>query len=65
MEPDHGALSIVRQCELLLISRSGFYYEPSGESAETLALMRLIDGKRQPTAAYLFFLRSAMMPVAR
>jgi len=43
VEPDHAALSIVRQCELLSISWSGFYYEQSGESAETLALMRLID----------------------
>jgi len=41
--PDHPTLSIVRQCELLSISRSGFYFEPTGESAETLALMRLID----------------------
>jgi putative transposase len=43
VEPDHATLSIVRQCELLSISRSGFYYEPTGGSAETLALMRLID----------------------
>lgn len=43
VQPDHATLSIVRQCELLSISRSGFYYEPTGESAETLALMRLID----------------------
>jgi len=43
VEPDHAVLSVVRQCELLSISRSGFYYEPRGESAATLALMRLID----------------------
>jgi putative transposase len=43
VEPDHVMLSIVRQCELLSISRSGFYYAPTGESAATLALMRLID----------------------
>ena len=49
MEPDHAVLSIVRQCDLLSISRSGFYYEPRGESAENLALMRLID------EAYLHF----------
>lgn len=38
-----GKLSIARQCELLGLSRSGFYYEPRGESPENLALMRRID----------------------
>jgi putative transposase len=41
--PEHPHLSIVRQCELVSISRSGFYYEPVGESAFSLTLMRLID----------------------
>ena len=31
------------QCELLGISRSGYYYEPCPESAENLALMRRLD----------------------
>ena len=39
----HGKLSVVRQCHLLQISRSGIYYTPRGESAENLALMRAID----------------------
>ena len=43
VEPGHQKLSIVRQCGLLAISRSGLYYQPTGESAENLALMRLID----------------------
>ena len=38
-----GKLSIARQCVLLGISRSGFYYEPCGQSPENLALMRRID----------------------
>ncbi len=42
IEPSHGHLSIVRQCALLQISRSVRYYRPTGESAATLALMRLI-----------------------
>src|SRR6202161_4591117 len=41
--PGHARLSIVRQCELAAISRATFYRRPAGESAETLALMRLID----------------------
>ncbi len=36
-------LSVVKQCELLQIHRSGFYYKPSQESEENLALMRLMD----------------------
>src|SRR3984957_720431 len=43
IDPGHPRLSIVRQCELAAISRATFYRRPSGESAETLALMRLID----------------------
>jgi len=36
-------LSIRRQCELLGIARSGFYYEPVAETPEKLALMRRLD----------------------
>jgi putative transposase len=32
-----------RQCALLGLSRSSLYYEPAGETAENLRLMRLID----------------------
>lgn len=39
----HGKLSVVRQCVLLKISRSGLYYAPKGESPLTLALMQEID----------------------
>jgi putative transposase len=52
VDADHHALSIVRQCELLSMSRSGFYYEPVGETAENLALMRLIDGQFLETPWY-------------
>src|SRR3974390_2540921 len=36
-------LSLRRQCELVGISRSGFYYEPAAESPENLVLMRRLD----------------------
>jgi putative transposase len=42
IEPKDG-LSIRRQCELLSVSRSGWYYEPDPVSDEELALMRRID----------------------
>lgn len=38
-----GHLSIVRQCELLSVHRSGFYYRPKEESALNLELMREMD----------------------
>ena len=41
--PDRPGLSLSRQCRLLSISRSSFYYAPRGESLSTLALMRRID----------------------
>jgi putative transposase len=45
IEKGHAMLSVRRQCELLSLSRSGLYYEPMGESAENLRLMRLVDGE--------------------
>lgn len=43
VEPCHLRLSLVRQCQILGISRSAVYYKPIGESAANLLLMRLID----------------------
>jgi len=40
---DHPNLSIVRQCEILQLSRSAFYYAPVGLDKETLAIMKAID----------------------
>jgi len=40
---DRPDLSLSRQCKVLSISRSSFYYRPKGESAANLALMRRID----------------------
>ena len=39
----HPDLSLSRQCQVLAISRSSFYYTPKGESAKNLTLMRRID----------------------
>ena len=40
---DHPGLSVSRQCDILTISRSSYYYTPKGESPENLMLMRRID----------------------
>ena len=52
IEPGHPNLSVVRQCELVSISRSGFYYQPTGETALNLMLMRLIDEQFLQTPWY-------------
>ena len=43
MVEEDGPLSLSRQCGLLGVSRSSLYYEPAGESAANLALMRRLD----------------------
>ncbi|MCP4396768.1 MAG: transposase [bacterium] len=43
IEPGHPALSIQRQCEVVGLSRSGYYYESQGESPENIRLMHRID----------------------
>ena len=43
IKPNLEGLSVGKQCALLSISRSSFYYEPKGESAMSLDLMRVID----------------------
>jgi putative transposase len=45
VEAEHVALPIVRQCQLLAISRSSYYEACAGESEVNLALMRVIDEK--------------------
>lgn len=52
IEPEHPQLSIVRQCELLDLARSSYYYEPVAESAEDLLLMRLLDEQYTRTPYY-------------
>jgi putative transposase len=42
-EPNHEHLSLSRQCQLLDLAWSSWYYEPLGESPENLSLMREID----------------------
>jgi putative transposase len=50
--PEHPHLPVVRQCELVSISRSAFYYAPVGESLLNLTLMRLIDEQFMETPFY-------------
>jgi len=43
IDKGHDQLSIVKQCELLNLSRSGLYYQPAKTSALNLKLMSLMD----------------------
>jgi putative transposase len=43
IDTDHPSLSLVRQCALVGLARSSFYYAPVLESAENLRLMRRLD----------------------
>lgn len=52
VEPENPGLSITKQCELLQLSRSSWYYEALGESELNLTLMRLIDEQFLETPYY-------------
>jgi putative transposase len=52
VDPGHPRLSIVRQCELLSVSRSSYYGPAQGETTENLALRRRIDEQFLETPWY-------------
>jgi len=63
VDPEHPELSIQRQCELLGVSRSSYYYQPQEISTEELTLLRLMDEQYMKTPfygsrKYTVFLRS-------
>jgi putative transposase len=52
IDRDHKDLSILRQCALLSISRSGFYYAPLPETPFNLSVMEIIDKQFLETPWY-------------
>jgi hypothetical protein len=52
IEPTTPGLSVGKQCRLLSLSRSSFYYEARGESELNLDLMRQIDEQFLETPFY-------------
>ena len=52
IESDKRDISIVKQCDLLGISRSGYYYSPRPESPENLKIMRIMDEQYLKTPFY-------------
>jgi len=70
IEPQHPAITISRQCELIGLARSSFYYQAAGESEENLLLMKLIDEQYTRTPFYgvprmTAWLRRACRPLRR
>lgn len=43
LEPGNEGISLRRQCELLGINRSNFYYEPVGPDEDMVKLMNIVD----------------------
>ena len=52
IEVDHPQLSVRRQCDLIGLNRSTYYYLPAQESDFNLHLMRLIDEQYTRTPFY-------------
>jgi putative transposase len=52
IEPTHSTIPISRQCELLGLARSSFYYEPQPETPQNLLLMRMMDEQFLTTPFY-------------
>lgn len=52
VEPTHPDLGIERQCDLLGLARSSYYYQPAPAKPEDLHLMRLLDEQYLRTPFY-------------
>ena len=52
INPANSNLGIVRHCQILKVSRSGWYYKPREESPFNLTLMRVIDEQFLATPYY-------------
>ena len=49
---EHPQLSIARQCALLGVARSSYYYQPQAPPEEALTLLRLLDEQYMKTPFY-------------
>jgi putative transposase len=52
VEPDYGEISLARQCDLLGLARSSWYYQPAQDDPYNEYLMRLMDQQFTETPFY-------------
>lgn len=52
VEPEHECISVARQCELVGLARSSWYYKPVEVDPYELKLMKLIDTQYTATPFY-------------
>jgi putative transposase len=52
IDPGHEQISIQRQCELINLPRSSYYYTPATETPYNLMMMRLLDEQYTRTPFY-------------
>lgn len=52
IEPANPRISLVRQCDMIGLPRSSWYYQPVPVSAETLELLRVLDEQYTKTPFY-------------
>lgn len=64
IDPCSPLLGISAQCQLLSITRSSFYYIPTGESEENLAIMRQLDEQYFSTPFYGVLRLTALLILA-
>jgi len=62
IEPRHPTLSIRRQCELIGLNRSTYYWQPAGETPLNLKLMQLIDREYTKAPFYGYRKMTIMNP---
>ena len=63
IEKEHESLSVERQCQLIEVSRSSFYYTSVEESKENLAIMRYLDEQYMQTPFYGYRKLTALLAV--
>lgn len=52
IDTKHRSMSVVKQCRLLGLHRSGLYYKPCSETQENLTILRLLDEQYFKTPFY-------------
>jgi len=63
VDPTDEIIPITRQCSLLGLSKSTYYYTPVGESEQNLTYMRLMDEQYHETPFYGIRSANYILPI--